>query len=67
MRVISRKAFLMGSGATLALPCFASLERLGAAGPDPAERRQRCCAIFFPFGVSCEPPAVQPDGHSERR
>lgn len=52
MKVISRKAFLVGSGATLALPFFASLEKLGAAAPDAAARSRRFCAIFFPFGVS---------------
>jgi hypothetical protein len=55
MQIISRKAFLVGSGATLALPFFASLEKLSAAGPDPAGRKQRFCAIFFPFGASLPP------------
>jgi hypothetical protein len=41
MQVISRKAFLVGSGASLALPFFASLEKLGAVGPDPADPRFR--------------------------
>jgi hypothetical protein len=60
MQVISRKAFLVGSGATLALPWFASLEKLGAAGPDPVERKRRFCAIFFPFGVSLPPRLTDP-------
>ena len=60
MQMISRKAFLVGSGATIALPFFASLEKLGAAGPDPAERKKRFCAIFFPFGVSLPPKLTDP-------
>ena len=66
MQVISRKAFLVGSGATLALPFFASLDKLGAAGPDPAERKKRFCAIFFPFGVSLPPRLTDPKNPDSR-
>ncbi len=52
MKVISRKAFLVGSGATLALPFFASLEKLAVAAPGAAEKARRFCSVFFPFGVS---------------
>jgi len=51
MKIISRKAFLVGSGATLALPFFESLQKLVAATP-ATTRARRFCAIFFPFGVS---------------
>jgi hypothetical protein len=60
MQLISRKAFLVGTGATVALPFFASLEKIGAAGPDPAERKRRFCAIFFPYGVSLPPKSNDP-------
>jgi hypothetical protein len=52
MKFTRRKAFLVGSGATLALPFFASLEKLGAAPLAVAASPRRFCAIFFPFGVS---------------
>ena len=64
MKVISRKAFLVGTGATLALPFFASLQKLAVAAPGPApgaaERPRRFCAIFFPFGVSVPPKSDDP-------
>jgi hypothetical protein len=55
MKVISRKAFLVGSGASLALPFFASLGRHSVAVAAPEEKARRFCAIFFPFGVSLPP------------
>ena len=64
MKVISRKAFLVGTGATLALPFFASLQKLAVAAPGPApgaaEKPRRFCAIFFPFGVSVPPKSDDP-------
>ena len=60
MRIISRKAFLVGSGATLALPFFASLQKLGAAPPAAAAKARRFCGIFFPFGVSLPPKSQDP-------
>ena len=41
MRIISRKAFLVGSGATLALPFFASLQKLGVAPPAVSAKARR--------------------------
>ena len=52
MKVISRKAFLVGSGATLALPFFSSLEKLYGAKKKSPQKPKRFCSIFFPFGVS---------------
>ena len=64
MKVISRKAFLVGTGANLALPFFASLQKLAVAAPGPApgtvEKPRRFCAIFFPFGVSVPPKSDDP-------
>ena len=60
MRIISRKAFLVGSGATLALPFFASLQKLGAAPLKTAAKPRRFCGIFFPFGVSLPPKSQDP-------
>jgi hypothetical protein len=61
MKIISRKAFLVGSGATLVLPFFASLQKLGAAPPAKAPRARRFCAIFFPFGVSLPSKSKHPE------
>ncbi len=66
MKVISRKAFLVGSGATLALPFFASLEKLAVAAPGApgkagkAGKARRFCSVFFPFGVSVPPKSDDP-------
>lgn len=60
MRIISRKAFLVGSGATLALPLFASLQKLGAAPAAVSAKARRFCGIFFPFGVSLPPKSSDP-------
>ena len=63
MKIISRKAFLVGSGATLALPFFASLEKLAVAAPGApgkAGKARRFCSVFFPFGVSVPPKSDDP-------
>ena len=60
MKIISRRAFLVGSGATLALPFFASLQKLSVAAPGATEKARRFCSIFFPFGVSMPPKSEDP-------
>lgn len=50
MKINGRKAFLMGTGATLALPYLPSLSKLYA--DKKQEPQKRFCAIFFPYGVS---------------
>ncbi|WP_298868984.1 DUF1552 domain-containing protein [uncultured Gimesia sp.] len=60
MKIISRKAFLVGSGASIALPFFASLEKLYAAKNKLSQKPKRFCSIFFPFGVSLPPKSKDP-------
>ena len=60
MKIISRKAFLVGSGATLALPFFSSLEKLYGAKSKSSSKPKRFCSIFFPFGVSLPPKSKDP-------
>ena len=60
MKIISRKAFLVGSGASLALPFFPSLQRMAVAAPNDGAKARRFCAIFFPFGVSLPPKSDDP-------
>lgn len=61
MKIISRKAFLIGSGATLALPFFSSLEKLYGAKKKSSPKPKRFCSIFFPFGVSLPPKSKDPN------
>jgi len=49
---LSRRTFLRGSGAALALPV---LECMGASGKQAAAAPRRLAAIYFPFGVSMPP------------
>lgn len=50
---LSRRAFLSGSGVSLALPW---LECMGADA-QPASRPKRFCAVYFPYGIVLRPPA----------
>lgn len=49
---LNRRAFLAGSGVSLALPW---LECMGADA-QPASRPKRFCAVYFPYGIVLRPP-----------
>lgn len=52
---LRRRTFLQGSGVALALPFLECM----AAGPRPAERPKRFCAVYFPYGIVQRQPGTE--------